>query len=555
MRNKIYFVLIIVLVSFLTFSRPAVALSEPTCFGKTVSEWSAFGYTVKVGTEANNRLDGTNGQKDVLMGLGGDDTLNGNDGDDIICGGDGIDKINGGDGNDYIDGESGNDIIDGYTGDDVVFGKEGDDQLIGNRGDDVISAGAGNDKIYGNDGDDTVNGDEGQDRIEGGAGNNILSGGSDNDNVIGYVQDDILFGNDGDDVITAKGGVDIVDGGRGSDSLYGEDKNDLLIGNEGPDTLYGGNGADSLIGDCFPLSSVLTSEQQARIAEAEVLIGQLYDSSCENSFNDTINGDGSVDIILGDSGRLAPNGEVVIYPTHEPGYICGTCVDYPNDKTVLILGKTYEMYGEGDDQINGGNGGAGEVLNTPERLYGNGGNDTIVDPDGDEYFYGGPGNDTLIAYWGTDYLYGGDGIDYCDAGGNNQGVLVDAGWGCETSIGIEAGEGQVTPTPTPTSTVMPTITPTPSTVDTPTDFAVSILEPADNYQLPTYTSTKITVESTAISSTIEVFFDSMLIYTCNTTSRCTIWYGFNSSDGAHTLSTEATSTYGAKATDSIKLLR
>jgi len=563
MRKILLFIVITFFFALLIAPKFSFAqLFEPTCFDKTSSEWTALGYNVSVGTDLNNTLSGT-AANDVLFGLGGNDTLNGNGGHDVICGGDGVDRINGGDGNDKIQGDAGNDIVDGYTGDDTLFGGDGDDQLSGKQGNDLIHGGLGNDQIYAGDGDDVVVGGAGVDKIEGGAGKNILSGGEDNDDITGYTHDDILFGGAGNDILRGKSAVDILDGGAGDDTLYGEDANDTIIGQEGADKAYGGSGADNIIGDCFPVESILSAEQTTRLENAAGVLGAIHDPTCALQGNDTLNGDASVDIIVGDSARVAPVGtEPVVYPTHGPEIICGTCVDYPNDVTVLILGNTYEMYGDGADTISGGNGGGGEVLNTPERFYGNGGNDTITDPDGDEYYYGGAGDDTLIAGLGTDYLYGGEGIDYCDGGLSNQGVLVDAGWDCETRVGLELPI-QPTPTPTevptPTPTTDPSITPTPTEEPTPTptpgEYTVEILEPANNYQLPQYTLTKISINSSAVAATINVYFDTTQIRTCNTTTDCVFWYNPNTTPGSHTLSTEAFYTGGGYATDSITVIK
>ncbi len=92
-----------------------------------------------VGTDANERLVGTNGS-DVIIGVGGRNRIIGKGGRDCLVGGDGRDKISGG------------------GGDDVIFGHGGRDRLKGGRGDDFIDGGSGNDKVIGKKGRDTCTG-------------------------------------------------------------------------------------------------------------------------------------------------------------------------------------------------------------------------------------------------------------------------------------------------------------------------------------------------------------------------------------------------------------
>jgi hypothetical protein len=72
------------------------------------------------GTEAADRLRGTNGD-DVICALGGGDVIDGRGGDDVVFG------------------DAGDDRIDGGDGDDTLYGGDGDDRIDGGRGDDVVS--------------------------------------------------------------------------------------------------------------------------------------------------------------------------------------------------------------------------------------------------------------------------------------------------------------------------------------------------------------------------------------------------------------------------------
>jgi len=100
---------------------------------------------IKVGTNRNNTLLGSNGA-DLILGLEGNDLLIGNGGDDLICGGDGVDLLLGLGGNDWLDGGPGNDVLNGGNGDaDQLIGGVGNDALL--DGDGVLTAqgGAGDD--------------------------------------------------------------------------------------------------------------------------------------------------------------------------------------------------------------------------------------------------------------------------------------------------------------------------------------------------------------------------------------------------------------------------
>ena len=122
----------------------------------TITIWASDGgvsstpltWTLRVGTAANNTLNGTAGN-DIQFGMDGKDKLNGNGGDDILCGGAGNDTLNGGLGNDNLAGEDGNDSFFGGDGDDALAGGTGNDTLRGEVGADTLTGGAGADFFNG----------------------------------------------------------------------------------------------------------------------------------------------------------------------------------------------------------------------------------------------------------------------------------------------------------------------------------------------------------------------------------------------------------------------
>ena len=100
--------------------------------------------TVKVGTNQDDTLDGTEGI-DMIFGLGGKNTLNGYAGADLLCGGNSNDTLSGGDGNDILDGENGSDTLSGDNDNDILRGSTGGDTLTGGAGADFFSGGSGSD--------------------------------------------------------------------------------------------------------------------------------------------------------------------------------------------------------------------------------------------------------------------------------------------------------------------------------------------------------------------------------------------------------------------------
>lgn len=107
---------------------------------------------VRVGSTANNTLNGGNGD-DRAYGGGGSDTIRGHDGRDLIVGGDRGDELQGGNGNDWLLGDGGNDSIFGGYGNDRIFGGKGNDRLAGGGGNDTLTGGDGADRfVFANNG-------------------------------------------------------------------------------------------------------------------------------------------------------------------------------------------------------------------------------------------------------------------------------------------------------------------------------------------------------------------------------------------------------------------
>ena len=124
--------------------QPAAAQGAPTCNGKVATI---------VGTDGNDRLEGTDAN-DVIVGGAGKDVIFGRGGNDSICGGFGNDVIKGGTGKDYIEGNQGNDKLIGGTGKDTMNGGSAKDKLFGGGGGDIMAGGSKKDFLNGQNGND-----------------------------------------------------------------------------------------------------------------------------------------------------------------------------------------------------------------------------------------------------------------------------------------------------------------------------------------------------------------------------------------------------------------
>ena len=300
-----------------------------------------------VGTDGNDRLNGTDGS-DVMDGGAGNDRLSGRDGDDTILGGAGNDRISGGDGDDTIDAGDGNDRVYAGDGDDTVTAGDGNDRVYGWDGDDTVDGGAGNDYLRGGDGNDTLIGGDGDDRLRGDDGDDTLDGGAGNDRMSGGWGDDIVNGGDGNDYLSGSWGNDELNGGEGNDYLNGGSGDDELNGGAGNDVMRGGWGDD-------------------------VVNGGDGDDYMTGYFGDDVMNGGA-----GDDRIIAGSGEDI--------------VDAGD-------GDDYVSAGWGDDIVDGG---AGD-----DFLRGHSGDDVMNGGDGNDYIDGGSGDDIVNGGAGDDVLRGG----------------------------------------------------------------------------------------------------------------------------------------------------
>ena len=187
-----------------------------------------------------DRVTGTDGGEDLILGGAGNDRLDGLDGADTLLGGQGKDRLHGGLSADALSGEGGDDDLYGDDGDDDLDGGGGNDRLTGGKGNDRMNGGSGNDTLKGGTGDDGLKGKHGRDLLKGGNGDDVLKGGADDDTIKGGKDADRLLGGNGDDFLK---------GGNGDDWLLGGNGHDRMRGGGGADTFVFelGRGADKVL--------------------------------------------------------------------------------------------------------------------------------------------------------------------------------------------------------------------------------------------------------------------------------------------------------------------
>jgi len=362
-----------------------------------------------------------NGGADTLKGGTGADTFKGdNFAGDIIDGGTGADGT--GDTVDYTDlnnkvtvtlAESGS-----YT--EVDIGTSLADHKIANI--ENITGSSVGDVIVGNTQANTILGGAGDDTIDGGLGADHLDGGEANQNTLSYESisksvrvdlgnnsaitdlDSDGFSYDGsgnntdaddeqDTILNFKTAI----GSTVGDTLIAGDSGNSLFGSDGEDTLISGAGADYLDGGLDSDRFILSADNQEDIIQGGSGTGSDtvdYSAlSASNQITVTLNGSGiSTVTINSDTADKIQDIENVM----------GT----KGDDTIT---------GDGSVNILEGNEGK-------DTLLGKAGEDTLRGGDNDDILKGGDDVDYLYGDDGDDTLDGGEGIDYLDGGTHTDGI-------------------------------------------------------------------------------------------------------------------------------------
>lgn len=324
-----------------------------------------------------------------LSGMGGDDLLQFNG---LPSAGTGTEQIDGGDGNDRLlwsNGFASFSALDvnaaagtmkdagttfaHFTGIEALsvqtfFGATGTITVDGTEGNDFIDIYASSSNLTTNGGDDTVYVNSGTATVDAGAGN---------DNVL------IAFNNDSS--CTAHGGIgdDSLTTGKGQSTLYGDDGNDHLTAQNGHSSVYGGAGDDSL----YNTSSYSMLGSGAAVIDGGT--GHDYASIERSASGTTYTLDFTQATITLADGTLIKRCEGISF-----------------------------VASSGNDVMTASNSAVGYTEN---RLYGVGGDDTLIASSNGGWLDGGSGVNLLVASASVDYMYSG----IADYEHSTKGVTVD----------------------------------------------------------------------------------------------------------------------------------
>lgn len=413
------------------------------------------------GDEASNIIrvdDGISGVR--LNGLQGNDRLTGTSQADILDGGEGNDRLIGGAGDDTYIVTQADRIIEAVSGgrDTVVVrenyvltarnvenieikgtaavnvtGNPLDNTIIGNRADNKINGGRGLDTMIGGAGNDTYFVDERFDQViertnEGIdtvittadsytlAENveNARAAGDSNVRIDGNGLDNLLVGNNGNNYLDGNGGGADVMEGRGGDDFY------VVTDTRTQVIERVGGGIDRVAAS---VSWVLDDN-----VEELQLFGGAPINGTGNDLNNILTGTGGANILDGGAGADTMFGDdgADIYIVDNTADVAAERIDYVGADEVrasvtytiayeienLTLTGTANINGTGNSQANviRGNSGANILdggLNSgsvTDRIYGYGGDDTLIASQSGAELYGGTGNDTYRVYSNDDQI-------------------------------------------------------------------------------------------------------------------------------------------------------
>lgn len=430
---------------------------------------------IKLGTEKNDKIYGSDNIKNIIYGFDGDDIIYGGNSNDVLYGGNGNDQL--GDNGDYST-RTANTYI-GGSGDDQIRDTKGDDTIIYNTGDgnDTINMGYSvdndkivfssdistsdlsykiiekdllilinkkeksgsirfkewftnpNDSIYKiesfvfNDGKTIINWNEVMAQAElmhliSDNNNNKITGLDWRNNTInGLGGNDELKGGSKDDKINGGDGDDILNGGYGNDKLIGGKGNDIISDTSGKDEIYysPGDGNDEI--------AVNTSSTSGSADD------KLIFSEGINASNVSFHADNKDLKIVIDSSYSNKGSVTVKNWFNYPGYWYDKLesIVFTDGKELSwkevneIVENTSNIGTDGDDEIKG--------LHWKNNvIYGGDGNDKITGLGFKNEIHGGDGHDFIIGSdLGRNVIYGDDGNDIIHGGYNGADIVGGRG--------------------------------------------------------------------------------------------------------------------------------
>ena len=365
-------------------------------------------------------------------GTSGADTITGDAGNDVLLGQDDHDKVDGGTEADYAEGGQGSDLVLGGDGDDDVTG--GSSSSL----DTVNGSAAGQpdlaDNVFGGSGSDLVIGDNGLlTRVSTGRDwRTIRTDAAQGALVPGRAI--TLFDLNSSTPLaptSTHAGADSLAGQSGVDVLLGQDGNDLISGGGNDDYVEGEGGADTIHGDTTltvdeirtaPAGSAWTKPgaDTDPVSEGQDDIVGGSNRAGYRDGDDTINGDGDDDFVIGDNGSVAR--DITAGTTTERVYTqrYGTSptpgrsrdghakvrVFPPNITTVSstrFCAPTGPLSQTSTCEVKDAWG--------KDTISGDGGQDVLYGQDGDDTIRGGTDDDDIYGELGADNLYGEAGED------------------------------------------------------------------------------------------------------------------------------------------------
>ena len=339
-------------------------------------------------------------------------------------------------------------IVYGGGGNDTIKGSQAGDHLAGGSGDDTIEGNGGDDHIYGDSGFNvdpitrtlfvvtSVNATyspappavrdallAGQDNIKGGSGDDIIFGDHgivtqavpprsvypnnltwDRDSDFDSVADGKAvigtFGTDGASIVTGfdsseklltTGLIDELTTDQASngalDTIHGDDGRDRIFGGNADDTIYGDGGSDLIFGDHGRISYVAADYYGTTTNDDRSTLDLIVSLDVNIGGPDTIDDDGSDDIIVGGQGAdviTAGAGQNIVFGDH--GKLLG--VDTGVNQPIGESGKIDDDY---QMQVLG-------LVTSIDTGVADGGGDQITTGVGRDIIFGGQGDDTIKAY-------------------------------------------------------------------------------------------------------------------------------------------------------------
>jgi len=376
------------------------------------------------GGSGNDTLTGDSGVN-TLTGNDGDDTLIGAGGADVLIGGLGVNTasyISAGDGvavnlsassittdtgvvvasntgkGDDAEGDtlSGIRNLTGSGYNDYLVASSLGSKLSGGLGNDILVANSGADNLIGGGGVDTAN----YSLSNAGVSINLLSGAVSGGFAAGDTLTGIqnLVGSASDDTLRGDNNVNAISGGDG---------NDVIEGRGGGDTLDGGNNTDTVSyensGDLVTVDLTLVGEQVSR-GDASGDILSNFENILGSRFDDTLIGNGSVNILTGGQGN-----DLLIGLGGADTLDGGADID-----TVSYVASTAGVTVNLGAGTGLGGDAASDTLISIENVIGSDFADRLTGSTVANVLTGGAGNDVLVGTTGADTLDGGADIDTAD---------------------------------------------------------------------------------------------------------------------------------------------